>query len=227
MCHSPKNLLGAEKGGDAAFTGGLAEGWWAPSLTQAARDGIGDWSSEDLVTFLKTGRNDRTVAFGPMADVIQHSTRHLSDADLQAIAAYILSFPAQEEDEPEPVADDDPAMQRGRLIYETQCSACHAPEGEGVLRQFPKLAGSSLVQAANTTTLVRLILEGEQAATTPGTPTANGMPAFDWKLTDRDVAAVATYVRNSFGNRAAAVSAEFVEGLRDRSTSGSQETAAQ
>ncbi len=70
LCHSPKDILGAEK--DAGrFSGGEVEGWWAPSLSGDKRDGIGDWSKDDLVGFLKNGRNDKSAAFGPMADVIE------------------------------------------------------------------------------------------------------------------------------------------------------------
>ena len=85
MCHSPKNVLGAEEQSNR-FSGGEVEGWWAPSLSGDKRDGIGDWSKDDLVSSLKYGRNDRSAAFGPMSDVIENSTQYLSDPDLEAIA---------------------------------------------------------------------------------------------------------------------------------------------
>lgn len=215
MCHSPKNIIGAVKEGDDAFTGGYAEGWWAPSLTGSTRDGIGHWSDEQLFNFLKHGRNDRTAAFGPMAEVVEVSTSHMTDEDVQAIVEYIRSIPAQETDEAEPMEDDDPAMQLGRTIYEAQCSACHAPDGSGVPGQFAALAGSSLAQSSNPTSLVRIILEGARAAQTERYPTRHVMPAFDWKLDDEEVAAVATYVRNAFGNAASPVSEDFVEDTRE------------
>lgn len=215
MCHSPKNALGAVREGEASFTGGLAEGWLAPPLTQAPRSGLAEWSKEDLVSFLKHGRNARTIAFGAMRDVIHHSTRYLTDEDLGAIADYLLALPSSDEGERTPVDTGEGDMQRGRLIYDTQCSACHAPEGEGIPHMFPRLAGGSLVQSSDPTTVVRIILEGAQGATTDVYPTASAMPAFDWKLNDADVAAVATYVRNAFGNAAPRVTASDVASVRE------------
>ncbi len=215
MCHSPKNLIGAVKEGEHRFTGGFAEGWWAPSLTGSKRDGIGDWSKEELVEFLRHGRNDRTAAFGPMTDVIEKSTSHLTESDVSAIAEYIKSLPAHEETPVEPLNQDREPMVLGQRIYETQCSACHAPEGEGIPRQFAPLKGSSLVHSHDPTTLVRAVLEGVKAVPTERYPTPQAMPAFDWKLSDEEIAAVLTYVRNSFGNAAPAVSVDFVKDVRE------------
>ncbi|MBC8035986.1 MAG: c-type cytochrome [Rhizobiales bacterium] len=216
MCHSPKNMLGAEKDGEDSFTGGDVEGWWAPSLTGDKRDGLGTWTKQQLVDFLKYGRNEKSAAFGPMADVIKHSTRHLRDEDLAAIAAYIKDLPARAQSEEnangEPVESS--AQRVGAEIYAAQCSACHAPGGEGVPTMFAPLKGSALAQSANPLTIIRLILEGGQTAVSDKYPTPHAMPSFAWKLTDDEIAAVATYVRNSFGNRAPAVSAGEVAEIR-------------
>jgi mono/diheme cytochrome c family protein len=67
---------------------------------------------------------------------------------------------------------------------------------------FPHLAGSALVQAPDLTTLVRVVLQGSRAVSTPSAPTAPAMPPFDWRLNDTQVAAVLTYIRNSWGNEA-------------------------
>lgn len=215
MCHSPKNIIGAEKEGDKRFTGGFAEGWWAPSLTGSTRDGIGDWEKEELVEFLRHGRNDRTAAFGPMTDVIEKSTSQLTESDVSAIAEYIKSLPPHESPPVEPLKEDQEPMALGQMIYETQCSACHAPGGDGVPGQFAPLRGSSLVHSADPTTLVRAVLEGVKAVPTERYPTPQAMPAFNWKLSDEEVAAVLTYVRNSFGNAASDVSADFVADIRE------------
>ena len=216
-CHSPRNMLGAEKEGTASYTGGTVEGWFAPSLRQGAGgEGLGDWSNEELAEFLRHGRNERTAAVGPMAEVVEKSTRWLSDEDLKAVVTYIKELPFETPDEtaPEPVSKEDPAMQAGSEIYATQCAACHGIEGEGIATQFGTLAGSSLVHASVPLTVVRMILEGARAVPTDKYPTPHAMPAFDWKLSDEDVAAVATYVRNSFGNAAPAVTAETVGEVR-------------
>ena len=217
-CHSPRNLLGAEKEGAASYTGGVIEGWFAPSLRSTeGGEGIGEWSEDDLVAFLREGRNGHTAAFGPMAEVVEKSTRWLTDEDVTAIATYIkdLPFEAPEVADHEPLDEDDPKMQAGREIYAVQCAACHGIEGEGVENQFGRLAGSSLAQSENPLTVVRMILEGARAVPTDEYPTPHAMPAFDWRLSDEDVAAVSTYVRNAFGNAAPPVTPETVADVRN------------
>ena len=61
------------------------------------------------------------------------------------------------------------------------------------------------MQSDDPTTLVRVVLQGTRAVSTPNMPTAPAMPAFDWRLNDAQVAAVLTYIRNSWGNAASPV----------------------
>ena len=105
-------------------------------------------------------------------------------------------------------------MRAGEAIYVDTCSACHGPNGEGQPRHFPPLAGDVAAQASDPTTTIRIILAGSHAVPTPASPSAPGMPAFAWKLTDEEVASVATYVRNAWGNRATPVSRGRVAKLR-------------
>lgn len=220
MCHSPKNVLGAEEQSNR-FSGGEVEGWWAPSLSGDKRDGIGDWSKDDLVGFLKYGRNDKSAAFGPMSDVIEHSTQYLKDRDLDAIATYVKDIPARGDDEPAKLSDNQnkQAQSVGGEIYAAQCSACHAPDGSGVPTMFAPLKGSSLAQSKNPKTVIRAVLEGVRSAPTDKYPTPHSMPSFAPKLTDGEIAAVVNYVRNSFGNRAVGVSAGEVHDIRERPSS--------
>lgn len=216
-CHSPRNLIGAEKDGADRYTGGMAEGWFAPSLRSDGSDGIGRWPEGELKAFLKHGRNDRTTAFGPMAEVIDKSTRWMTDADITAVVTYLRDLPveAQDPDREDDTQPDDVVMALGSEIYATQCAACHGPQGEGVPGMFATLSGSSLVHARNPTTLIRLVLEGARAVPTDRYPTPVAMPPFDWKLSDAEVAATLSYVRNAFGNAAPRVSEEAVADLRD------------
>ncbi|MFK9700823.1 c-type cytochrome, partial [Escherichia coli] len=69
------------------------DGWVASSLRGENRDGLGTWSEAELAEFLKTGRNDKSVVFGGMRDVVEHSLQYLSDDDLTAIARYLTSLP--------------------------------------------------------------------------------------------------------------------------------------
>ena len=147
-----------------------------------------------------------------MAQVVAYSTSQLSDADLNAIATYLKSVPASAT--PDAQAPDAAAMKAGSAVYFDSCTACHHVEGKGSPRLFPPLAGSAVSQQSDPTGLIHLILAGARAAPTPTRPTATSMPSFAWKLTDQQIADVATYVRNSWGNRASPVSAGAVAYLQ-------------
>lgn len=212
-CHTPKTALGAEQH-DQAYRGAVIENWLAPDLTGNPRTGLGRWSAADIVEYLKTGRNAHSNAAGPMAEVVSYSTSMLSDPDLAAIAIYIKSLP------PSPntaqAAPDPAAMRAGAAIFADACTACHLVGGKGQPRMFPPLPGSAMAQQRDPTGLIHLILAGGRTAPTPQRPTFQSMPSFAWKLNDRQVADVATYVRNSWGNRAPPVSADQVSDLRGK-----------
>jgi mono/diheme cytochrome c family protein len=213
-CHTPKTVLGGDRN-SAALTGATLQGWFAPDITNDPHRGIGGWSKDDLVQYLKTGTNDWTLASGPMAEAVTHSTSRMIDEDISAIATYLkdsgLGRPAPR---PDPVAADDSAMRAGAAIYKDSCAACHRDAGTGESHLFPRFAGSALVQSSDPTTLVRVVLQGTRAASTPSMPTAPAMPAFDWRLNDAQVAAVLTYIRNSWGNAAAPVASDAVSRQR-------------
>ena len=213
LCHTPKNAMGGDKNGQA-MQGSVLQNWYAPNITGDRRLGIGDWTAEDIVLYLKTGRNRYDIASGPMADAVAHTTSQLTDADLRAIAVYLKDLPPGGGGLPQPVAAQDPTMQRGQAIYNQQCAACHTGGGGGIVGLFPRLAGAPLVQQAQTTSLIRVVLEGSRAVATDGAPTGPAMPSFAWKLSDADIAAVLTYVRNAWGNAAAPVSAGDVSNMR-------------
>jgi mono/diheme cytochrome c family protein len=105
-------------------------------------------------------------------------------------------------------------MQRGAAIYRDQCASCHRADGSGAPTEFPPLDGDALVQSRNPTTVLRFILSGTETVATSARPTPFGMPTFAWKLSDREIADVATYVRNTWGNAATAVSPGQVGALR-------------
>jgi mono/diheme cytochrome c family protein len=210
-CHTPKNLLQADRSREAQ-QGAVIEDWFAPDLTGDPRGGLADWSQAELVEFLKTGRNVRTNGSASMGDVLVHSTSLTRDEDLQAIAVYLKSLPSKRP--PAPAGATRIAMSSGAAIYADQCSACHGPDGAGEPRLFPPLRGNANVQSRDATTINRYILTGSPSTATARQPTPLSMPAFAWKLDDDQIAAVSTYVRNSWGNQAPAVSAGQVARLR-------------
>jgi mono/diheme cytochrome c family protein len=212
-CHTSKNLLGAEKPDDY-LQGSVLQGWFAPNLTSDPHKGIGALSEQDIVNYLKTGANAKSVASGPMAEVIEKSTSHMSDEDLKAIAAYLKDRSIANAAPPARLADSDPRMKAGQAIFKDNCAACHTEQGRGSAGLFPTFAASPIIQSDDPTTLIRVVLKGTQGAYSPAAPTAPAMPSFAWRLSDPQVAAVLTYIRNGWGNAAAPVSSGDVASVR-------------
>ena len=109
-------------------------------------------------------------------------------------------------------------MQAGEAIFVDTCSACHQRSGAGVEHMFPKLAGNVIATQVDPASLIRIIITGGRAAATDTRPTAPAMPSLGYRLNDEEIAAVVTYVRNSWGNASAPVSADTVRDLRARVT---------
>jgi mono/diheme cytochrome c family protein len=217
-CHTPKTILGGDKN-DEALAGAALQGWFAPNITTDSHRGIGAWSKDDLIEYLKTGTNNWTLASGPMAEAVTHSTSRMTDEDISAIATYLKDSGERDSTrKPDPVVAEENVMRAGAAIYKDSCAACHTDSGTGEVHLFPRLAGSPLVQSDDPTTLVRMVLLGGRAASTASMPTAPAMPAFDWRLNNAQIAAVLTYVRNSWGNAASAVSSVAVANQRDTGT---------
>ena len=212
-CHTPKNLIGGDDN-DQFLAGANLQGWIAPDITANAHSGIGQWSNEDIVQYLKTGANRLDIASGPMAEAVENSTQHWTNEDLLAVAVY-LKDGQTEHAAPQPLAADTPAMVAGKAIYADRCSACHVGNGEGVKNLFPKLAAAPLVNSSDPTSLIRVVLAGSRAGGTEAAPTAPAMPSFAWNLSNENIADVLTYVRNTWGNAAPAVSAGEVANWRE------------
>jgi mono/diheme cytochrome c family protein len=219
VCHTPKNIAGADKS-DERLQGYALQGWFAPDLTADPRRGIGAWSTDDIVAYLKTGHNRFAAATGPMADVVQKSSSSMIDADLRAVATYLKEQPTPKEQSVQPVAASDPAMKAGAAIYADECSACHTLSGKGIPNLFPSLAGSPATQSTDPTSQIRVVLAGTQSVATARAPTAPSMPSFGWVLDDREAAAVLTYIRNSWGNAAPAVTTDEVAKRRGELAKG-------
>ncbi|MFT4272544.1 MAG: c-type cytochrome [Pantoea sp.] len=211
-CHTAKNLLGGDSA--AYLQGGALQGWNAPDLTPNPHTGLGNWSTEDIVSYLRSGANRETASSGPMTEAIENSTQYMNDADLHAIASYLQSLPASDSAKPAPVASSDNAMVVGKKVFESQCGACHVSDGSGIRQMIPRLAGNAQVNSADPSSLLNVVLNGSQGPFTHANPTAAGMPAFDWKLSDSNIADVMTYIRNSWGNAAPPVATEDVSKAR-------------
>lgn len=212
-CHGDKNFAGAVDK-DHPLDGGFAENMYAPALTGGKRDGLGQWSEQDIVDYLGRGRNGIATAGGAMAEVVEQSTQYLSEADRRAIAVYLKSLPAPKARDLASVDDD--TMKRGAALYLDNCEACHMRGGRGQAGAFPPLKNSSAVQAAEPDTLITAILRGDRVPATQADQTALAMPAFADKLDDSEIAQLASYIRNAWGNRAGGVDAGDVQAIRSK-----------
>jgi mono/diheme cytochrome c family protein len=211
-CHTPKTFLGGDKIVQY-LEGAYLQGWSAPDITNDAHLGLGKWSKEDLVSYLKSGHNRVTAATGPMGEVVTLSTAHMKDPDLAAIATYLKSLPGKT-NSGAPLPASDPTMVAGTAIYRDQCSACHGLDGKGVAELFPSIADSSMVRSNDPTTSIRIVLRGARSVGTSAQPTASGMPSYGWQLDDSEVAAVLTYIRNSWGAAGDPIESEQVSKVR-------------
>lgn len=104
----------------------------------------------------------------------------------------------------------------GKGIFNNNCAACHQPSGAGsTALGFPPLAGSDWVLAPGPNRLARIVLHG-----LTGPMEVNGQPynntMLPWKdtMTDEQIAAVLTYIRSAWGNKASAVTKEQVAAIR-------------
>ena len=211
-CHTPKTFLGGDKPGHE-LEGGKLDNWFAPALNADLRRGLGAWSTPDVAEYLKTGRNARANSSASMGDVVRFSTSQMSDADLVAVGDYLRGRPSHALALAAPHPDPR-VMAAGEAIYTDECSACHAVDGKAAPTFFPPLPGAAVTQSTDPTTVIRFILSGTQTVATDARPTALSMPSYAWKLDDAEVAAVATYVRNAWGNQAPVVTASQVAKLR-------------
>jgi len=225
-CHTPRGVLYGEKGTDASsrhfLSGATVEGWSATNLTGDTLTGLGAWSKADVVEYLHTGRNAHATSFGPMSTVIATSTQYMSAADLDAVATYLKSIPGAR-GERQPFRADPATAQRleqgrfdtaGARQYATFCMPCHHSTGKGFARVFPPLAGNPTVADPNPASLINLLLDGAVTARVDTAPTDYHMPGYGWTLEDQELASVLTFIRSSWGNRAAPVTPEAVSERR-------------
>ena len=227
-CHTPRGLTFQEKAldesGVAYLAGGqVVDGWFAVNLRGNPADGLGAWSSADIVASLKSARNTAHAVVGqPMNDVVVHSTQNLRDEDLLAIAAYLKTLQPAVPDTAGFKASDETAAAlaaghesgRGAELYVDNCAACHRTSGKGAPGVFPAVAGNSTVLSESPDSLIKLVLGGAELPSTKTAPSNLGMPGFGWRLSDEEAAQLLTFIRSGWGNAASAVTADQVRGIR-------------
>ncbi len=231
-CHTPRNLLMSESG-SRALSGASIGSWFAPNITSDKVDGIGGWSDEELVQYLRTGHVvGKAQAAGPMAEAIEHSMQHLTEADLKSLVVYLKDTKPITTGEATPRYDVGKAStaeldlrglpgqavtEKGFHIFSGSCAACHQVDGEGN-DHYPSLFHNTATGGNNPDNLIATILFG-LSRTIDGVPTF--MPAFGEnasytdRLSDKDVADVSNYVLSHFGNGKVTVTAADVLRVRE------------
>jgi len=227
------------------LSGGEISGWTAPDL-RSKSSSIAGWSAGDLDLFLASGRNAHAGVSGEMKLTIEHSLQYLSDDDRGAMVAYLQAIggkgkapegaASSEEPSSKPMAradtlksenatkteqllaSADPKMPLGARLYLDNCAACHFVDGRGASGIFPALDGNAVVTAPTEKGLITTILQGAALPSTQRRPMAVAMPGFADRLSDKDVADLATFVRGAWHNKAGAVSPDTVR--KARSTLG-------
>ncbi|MCP3415710.1 cytochrome c [Bradyrhizobium brasilense] len=218
-CHSPRKLFFAQDGTDATaqafLTGGEIDGRPAPSLRDP-KSVTTTWSAEELKAFLATGRNNHSAVTGEMALVVQESMQYLTGKDLDAVVAYLREISCAAEQLP--VRNDekskqtiallnsaDPSMDLGPRLYLDNCNGCHFTNGKGAQGVFPELDDNPIVVARQSSGLIDVILNGARVPSTERHPMRLAMPGFSERLSDKEIAHLATFLRQSWSNNAGPV----------------------
>ena len=103
---------------------------------------------------------------------------------------------------------------KGQALFTANCAACHQANGEGLPGAFPSLKADAVVNDADPTRHIDVVLKGLQGAKVGGVVYSSPMPPFGAALSDADVAAIVDYERSSWGNHGTAVTAQQVTAVR-------------
>jgi mono/diheme cytochrome c family protein len=214
-CHTPRGVLG-EMELSRSLTGFALGRVAAPDITPTGLAARG-WTAAALVAFLGRGLARQGSAFSDMHPVIMLSTKNLSADDLKAVATYLLgdSPPA-----PIPLPAIEPADVgaasdgAGRLSYVALCAGCHGLEGNGVPHTVVAMRNNSTVRLADPRNLIVAMLDGIGAENFPHRESMQAMPGFSDKLSDGEAAALANYLRVTWGGQKGDVTAAAVRALR-------------
>ncbi len=196
-CHTPHNLLGAERSRDR-LAGGEAEGWYAPALQAGSPAPVG-WTVAALATYLRTGfDSEHGAAAGPMTAVTSELAAVPED-DIAAIATYIASLmPHPTATAAPPPAADASAHPAALALFDGACASCHGSAAPMTRNGAPSLSLGTAVNAPTPQGVVEIILHGIPWREGRAAPF---MPAFADALTDDQVAALAAYLRANYSTQ--------------------------
>jgi fructose 5-dehydrogenase cytochrome subunit len=236
-CHTPRGFLMQEQA-SRALSGAQVGPWYAPNITSDPVSGIGNWTKDDLVAYLRTGHLSRKAqAAGSMAEAVTKSFQYLTAPDLDAVATYVKSIPAVRD--PNDGASrftvgkasaeltalrgsdgisSDVANPGGAELFQGNCASCHSAEGQGSKDgYYPSLFMNSATGAKNATNLIAAILYGVDRTVSDRQsfmPGFGGHPTDANSLSDRDITVLGNYVLARYGSAGTAITEQQVAEVR-------------
>lgn len=204
-CHTPRNFALAEKR-DRAYDGGDLQGWHAYAIDEKIAAPI-PWDAESLAFYLRRGYHQHHgIARGTMG-LITNELAHADEADVKAIAAYVVSLmgPVSEarKQRAQALLADPAVVKAGAAtdaaatLYETTCRGCHSGRG-----QLPfdgiALALSLGLNGESPRNLVNVIVHGVNPAQDATTPM---MPGFGGAMSDAQIEALVHWLRASLTDK--------------------------
>jgi mono/diheme cytochrome c family protein len=213
-CHTPRGIAG-EMELSRALTGFALSRVAAPDITPAGLASRG-WTAAGLRAYLGRGLARQGSAFGDMHPVIMLSTRNLTAEDVDAVATYLLGDKAPP---PAPLpatgaTESGAASEVGRMSYVALCAGCHGLDGNGMPNTVVAMRNNSTLRLADPRNLIVAMLDGIGAANFPHHASMQAMPGFSDKLSDAQAAALANYLRVTWGGQKADVTPAAVRALR-------------
>ena len=209
-CHTPRNVLGAERN-SAQFAGGDVDNWQAYALNDQSHAPV-PWDADALFAYLRDGWHpDHGTARGPMAEVVSNLSS-VPSSDVRAIAVYMAGVsgaPTPDRKRQGEAALEQaksssvisvPASQAnaaGASIYAAACASCHA-SGRPLPYGGVNLALSTAIASPDPRNLANIVLSGVQAVEGERSPI---MPGFAASMTDAQVSALLSYLRARFSNQ--------------------------
>jgi mono/diheme cytochrome c family protein len=230
-CHTPRGLLEQPLSGKA-LAGGQVGAWFAPNITSDVVSGIGSWSREEIVRYLRTGHvRGKAQAAGTMGEAVEKSLRFLTDSDLDAIAA--VRDPADGQPRfatgkpaeilaafrgTEPIVSEGTTAASAAELFQGNCASCHSAEGQGSRDgYFPSLFHNSALGASNGNNLIATLLNGVNRTTADGQaymPGFGGKPEDLNALSDLQIARLGNFLLDHFGRQHVVITEQQVAQVR-------------
>jgi mono/diheme cytochrome c family protein len=210
-CHTPRDLMMAMQP-SKYLQGAVIEGVEAPNITSPALAALG-FDHTGLARFMKAGLSPQGAMTYQMFEVVHYSTQYMNDDDLAAMATYLLDKETAPPKPVAPVAVAPELASAGRNLYLDVCSGCHGAEGEGIPHVSVPMDTNATLRLSSPRNFLRTVLQGLPEQDFPGLERMQPMPGFADRLTDRQIADLANWMRARWGGRQPDITPQGVEAM--------------